>query len=101
MYCPIARRIRIYVRNVTFYSFMIAHNKMPRSIYGDCRKGTQCTYTIPPNQNVQQYITQTNTIIQEFRTDLNKQQAIERLQTLRQLLTTVVTTNRNSGASAV
>lgn len=63
---------------------------MPKTIYGGGKTTTKAAYTIPPNQNINTYVTQTNTILQDFKVRMDKDVTIERLQTLRQLMQAVV-----------
>lgn len=76
---------------------------MPRSVYGACSPGVrkitcpQQPQSIPPEQNIAPYISQTNTIMVDFKTNMDKKITIERLQTLRQLLTVIAA---KAGASA-
>lgn len=70
---------------------------MPVSIYGASATKATGVYTIPPNQNIQVYTKQAYTILQEFKLDSNKERVLERLRTLRELISTVVEQNRAIG----
>ena len=70
---------------------------MPVSIYGASATKASGVYTIPSNQNVQVYTAQAYTILQEFKRDANKERVLERLRTLRELMTTVVDQSRAIG----
>lgn len=59
---------------------------MAKPIYGSSIEELRCVYTPPEDQNIQVYLNQINTILNQFFTQGSKTLTVEQLQTLSTLL---------------